>query len=505
MQLALDLVNDRPVNVADCIDSPDRFITAAMLSLKSGCSPKLTGTMLISVLCAASPSDQIRELQLLSKGGTLSFNGTAVTVSLRHCRLAVCNLANNTRYTGSWIAGRMTGYGCIENTVLLPMMPTMHHTCPLYVLTVLYSCAFCRRGVSLTGGGFQDNRPHGVGTMMDDKGKPHYVGGFSHGTLHGNGKKFIENGFVEGDFVAGSLTCTNGVMKHSDMQNMTTTEYTGGFLFDQKNGLGTQTTYKTCNPNSDKTSPLNTENRKWVSTYTGYFENNKKMGVGVLACKKSAYLGIWWNDVLWLSLQDLDPDTARSIPLQHIMRQAKPALGQHRKTPSNSHVHVCTQTNDTEIECSMRSTDTRRPVTDVHVFSLCALTGIPRKELTMTSNQCISTLSKQVRNTSTFFFRGSLLPIDNDSLTFTELYPSSETMSVYFVRCPVCVKSAHMKVTTGSAHIAFEMLECTDCVAKPTACLYCRICGLDPKHASTALYRLEKGVSHMTSVHGVKL
>lgn len=120
MQLALDLVSDAPANIPECMDSSDAFIQAAMKSLLAGGSAKLTGTMLIALLCAA-PADQPSALHNLAQGGVISFDGATADVTVRHCASATGDFANNKRYTGSWVAGRMAGHGHVENAV-----------CPLY-------------------------------------------------------------------------------------------------------------------------------------------------------------------------------------------------------------------------------------------------------------------------------------------------------------------------------------------------------------------------------------
>lgn len=115
LQLALDLVQGRTCNVAECIDSEDRFVAATMLCLKSGCPYRLTGTILVAALTAASPSVLATELERLASGGVGGFDGQSVAATLRHCRLGSCRLGSGQLYTGGWLAGRMAGHGCITH------------------------------------------------------------------------------------------------------------------------------------------------------------------------------------------------------------------------------------------------------------------------------------------------------------------------------------------------------------------------------------------------------
>lgn len=126
MQLALDLVIDNPVNIPECVDSIDPFIQAAMKGLLTGGSTKLTGTMLVALLCAA-PADAPDALHKLTQGGVLSFDGSTTDVTVRHCSTATGSFANNKRYTGSWVAGRMAGQGHIENAVHPTPPPVAKH------------------------------------------------------------------------------------------------------------------------------------------------------------------------------------------------------------------------------------------------------------------------------------------------------------------------------------------------------------------------------------------
>ncbi len=133
LQLVSDLLHERGFNVATSLESTDRFVMAAMKSLVNGCSPKYTGTILLSCLCQSHPSLQVRNLDALSRGGIMSFNGETVQTELRHCKLATCCMLDGRRYTGSWVAGKMCGYGTLENA----------------------------NGVVMYKGHLQDNRPHG--------------------------------------------------------------------------------------------------------------------------------------------------------------------------------------------------------------------------------------------------------------------------------------------------------------------------------------------------------
>eukprot|EP00961_Rhodomonas_salina_P205091 2768581-Rhodomonas_salina.1 len=87
MQLALDLVINNPVNIPECVDSIDPFIQAAMKGLLTCGSTKLTGTMLVALLCAA-PADAPDALHKLTQGGVLSFDGSTTDVAVRHCSTA---------------------------------------------------------------------------------------------------------------------------------------------------------------------------------------------------------------------------------------------------------------------------------------------------------------------------------------------------------------------------------------------------------------------------------
>eukprot|EP00961_Rhodomonas_salina_P140971 1897508-Rhodomonas_salina.1 len=63
---------------------------------------------------------------------------------------------------------------------------------------------------------------------MDDAGNLHYVGEFAFGVPHGQGKKYTANGFVEGEWLAGTLACEKGgLLVYTDPNGGSSVEYAG--------------------------------------------------------------------------------------------------------------------------------------------------------------------------------------------------------------------------------------------------------------------------------------
>eukprot|EP00961_Rhodomonas_salina_P293774 3934023-Rhodomonas_salina.1 len=253
---------------------------------------------------------------------------------------------------------------------------------------------------------------------MDDHGNVHYEGEFSCGKLHGRGKQTLPHGFVEGTWLADSLTCTDGLMEYRDPSTHFVVRYSGGFMDSAKHGFGTQTTHRLIHSGD--------EQGVWVSTYRGYFQANHKTGVGVWASKKHAYLGLWWDDKLCVTLQQLDADVARTIPVAHFVQQLA-TTARAPVFPDPPHVQGLKEhddahdAHDARDERDTRDTRDARDARDAHtqtdddagreqlkarafapgdtavrlkvqVYSLCALTGLPRKECVVPSSHPISSL-----------------------------------------------------------------------------------------------------------------
>eukprot|EP00961_Rhodomonas_salina_P305668 3941995-Rhodomonas_salina.2 len=305
-------------------------------------------------------------------------------------------------------------------------------------------------------GDFLDNRPHGYGRLMKEGGiAPLYEGHFASGKPHGNGTKYEGDSVtVQGVFVSGKLSCLKGNF-NDQTQNIA---YTGGFFEDKMHGYGVL-----------KTSTVK---------YEGMFLNHQKCGIGLYMKKGIAKLSVWWRDVLIYTLQSFSQD----LTLQEALKQFS-AMQENRKVESAS--QTC---DDLEIYSHAAPAVIAQ---ELQIYSLCALTKcLPRKEFVIQSNKKIEDLEGMGKGIPFFFFENRMIPSSKQapgqslhSILYLEGNEKSEKSedekclerkqrnSLYFFRCPVCVQ----------------------------------ICASVPGMQSNAFFRIETGMKHLQSMHGVHL
>jgi hypothetical protein len=249
------------------------------------------------------------------------------------------------------------------------------------------------------------------------------------------------------------------------------------------------------------------EKGEWISTYKGFFHEDRRHGIGMYTCKSGkknhSYLGIWSCGKLWLIIKHLKQDVVRCCSLQQIMSQCQPSSADLAFLKSTTEHD--TQTDDQAI---LPATLPKK----IFVYSLCTLSSIPRKEFSVLSTQSTNVLSTQVKNTNLFFINGkTILPSgEENSPSFAQLFPENEvhdTIIIHFIRCPVCGKSADMRVREKKKpqETSIESLCCSSlsCEIQNTQCIYCKICAKNPHESCLPLYRFESGVKHMLSAHNI--
>eukprot|EP00961_Rhodomonas_salina_P156087 2101700-Rhodomonas_salina.2 len=461
VQIAVALLNETGINVQLCLKSNNVYLIACLEALKKGCSTKYAGSILADVLVSGSTLERDRLCARLKSGGYFDYTGEVTQpIRLRHGLSGKCALNNDTWYIGTFVGGRMMGKGRIEN----------------------------RTGCLCYEGDFLDNRPHGYGRLMKDDGiSPLYEGHFASGKPHGKGTKYVGDSVtVEGVFISGQLSCLKGRF-NDHTQNIV---YTGGFFEDKMHGYGIL-----------KTSTVK---------YEGMFLNHQKCGIGLHMKKGVAKLSVWWKDVLMHTLQSFSKD----ITLEE-------ALKLFSANQENGKVETASQTY-CEHELDPSSIQPTVAPEEVQVYSLCALTKcLPRKEFVIQSDKTIEQLEAMGKGIPFFFFENRMIPSskqaplqhlhsilllhENNKSENEKGLDSKKGNALYFFRCPVCVQSEYIIARTNSCHSSFEVIECTQCQNKPNSCLLCKICASVPGMQSNAFFRIDPGMKHLQSVHGVHL
>jgi hypothetical protein len=241
------------------------------------------------------------------------------------------------------------------------------------------------------------------------------------------------------------------------------------------------------------------EKREWLSTYKGFFHEDRKHGIGMFTSrvkKRKPCLGIWHLGKLWMTLKTLNSDTIRCSTLNQIMTDYQPTCDRPRSVCESD--DKATQTGETETVPESRN---------IQVYSLSVLSSIPRKEFCVANSCAINTVVSKSQKFKNLFVNGLIFPMSQSRKTTfldIELQNPSKAIVVHYVRCSSCGKSADMcpcssihKDSLGWNADFCEILRCHSgaCASQNTRSLYCKICARDAGNASTPLYELEHGRS----------
>lgn len=268
----------------------------------------------------------------------------------------------------------------------------------------------------------------------------------------------------------------------------------GGFWQDKRHGRGC---LEVCDGAEDIL----------VSVFDGSFARNVRDGVGLLATCSGATLGIWHNDLLCITIGKVPELTATAYKQQREVSKEELLWRWLQRIASRSLVHSATQTGDIAPK--------PRPCVMVQVYSLCTLTSIPRREFTITSTENVGSLRTLAGGATVFFLGAFCIPshynykYDIDAVPLDSLLPPGAVdtgpVGLCFFRCPLCTQPGGVTMPTDGGHPHFDVIECKTCAPRPTSCVYCKICAAAPNMASNALFRLDKGLKHMQTVHGLPL
>lgn len=361
-----------------------------------------------------------------------------------------------------------------------------------------HGCLETLDGATLYQGCFQDNRPHGRGRMLDGSGNLVYKGEFEHGKQHGNGVWYDSKGYRKGGWLAGELSCAKGqsVARHATKPLVCT--YVGPFLHNLPIAYGVERVAKAAAAHGTECVPPFDE-------YEGCFHNGVRHGVGLLRQSgQPAFAGIWWNGELKLVLAEVSAPASLSAFMQSFP-SLQPADGLPMALVRPPRHTTGTQT-------AAEAPEPSRTRLQVSVYSLSTLTNMPRKEFVVHGSQPLQILKHLSKGGTVFFCQGRFMQVDDCTdrdvtiENIATLENEQKAAPIYFVRCSGCMNARGMQPKTGGHHDAFDVLECQNChLANATAAMYCKLCSTLNSAPCNALFTVEKGVRHLSSVHGVNL
>jgi hypothetical protein len=452
LKLCVDLIHEKDIDISFLFSHKDDAVFVAILDgLSVGSSPKLLGVLLLSYIIEKPLPWNVNErpcLSLIQNGGFLEYDKPLQTFQLRQSLYASCVFGNGSTYRGGWIAGRMSGFGLLENS----------------------------NGKTIFKGNFKDNKPHGAGKLFDDKGKLVYDGAFENGKRNGFGTAYSAGLVCSGIWIQDELTCVNA--HYEQKKNSKTrliTIFDGEFRNGKSHGYGVEKSI----PESDKNAA---DDKKVISSYHGYFENGKKHGLGLFYEKHTVcFVGLWWHDDLKFVLRKATQD----FSLHDFMSKSETLtpffdseIVQLLKAAPRS---IGTQT-VTDTACLPQPP--ARP-THANVFSTTTLTNLPRKEFIVDLQQPVHVLSAMSQHATVFFVAGNVFevyPITTAKTSIAQmtseiLVGPTSTLCFQYVRCSVCMSAEHMYITTEPKNPDYETIACVHCAKKQNiVCIHCKIC-----------------------------